>query len=257
MKNNATIIVKLIIWFVLAAAVGLTYLAVTAKIKSTKITSCASNLKAIGMAMSAYANDFDAYPSAGGENAYWSNRLGWKYDADIAEYMNPDYNGKPLAVRTTTNLYLLIRYQSLLPEKFVCPATEDEVFSYPSLTQNFRTLWDFGDTPFKHCSYSTQRPFSKYPITPETSKDMSLAADRSPFFDNSGSIIDTMNNNSQNHGGKNQNILFNDLSVSKYSTPNVGVQDDDIYKFGTDENVPTDRSEEVDAQNEEDSFLVM
>jgi hypothetical protein len=54
-----------------------------------------------------------------------------------------------------------------------------------------------------------------------------IMADR-PSFDQNG-VIEAAVNNSQNHGGKGQNVLFMNGAVRFCSNPNVGIEGDNIY----------------------------
>ena len=225
---------------------------------NAQLEECQSNLKSIGHAMTNYASDYqDKYPVSGGPNAYWAQQLGWKYEADLPPYRLPEYDGKPIAARVTSSLYLLVKYAEMVPSQFTCGSSSDTAFTYSPLYRHYRQLWDFGDNPYQHCSYSLQLPFGKYPASPHDKPDKPIATDKSPWFSSEGQILPSAPNNSRNHKGKGQNILKGGLNVIFSKTSSAGINSDEIYTFSKGNIPPAKRDTKTDAMDADDSFLVM
>lgn len=256
MNKRAFSLIEFII--TIAVIAGLASAAIIAfnKIKSSAgISSCAENLKNIAAALEVYANDYKAYPRSGAENSYWSSHIGWRYDKAVPDFMTNQWDKKPLGATVSSCWYLLVRYRQMYPYQFVCKSSGDKEFTHFSMIADFRQIWDFGDQPQKSCSYSLQNPFGKFSAKPNSKSDMPIAADKSPFFDSQNEITNSASNNSKNHQLKGQNVLFADMSVNFITDSHCGINKDDIYTYGQDNNPPTDRKID-DAVNEDDSFLV-
>jgi hypothetical protein len=130
-------------------------------------------------------------------------------------------------------------------------------------------LWDFGPTPGIHCSYSYHMPYSfagpggttSYSMNASSSPKSPLCADRNPFIDkNADSYIwdpptvygsgwvewDKILNvyrdpvalapgtekygNAYAHLRETQNVLYNDFHVEPEPYPNIGIEQDNIWK---------------------------
>lgn len=226
---------------------------------SSQTSGCEANLKSLATAISNYSQDFGGnYPRAGAKNSFWAKRIGWDYEDKLPIYKTPEYEGQPIAATVTASWFLLVKYEDLFPTDFICPASEtDEGFTYTSHYRHYRQLWDFGDNPYMHVSYSMHLPFSKFPASSDSPSDFVIAADKSPWFDGNGDIKDFAPENSTNHNGTGQTVLFNDASIKFTSSSSVGIDDDPIYTYSPDDIAPTARDSENDAISSDDSFLVL
>lgn len=244
---------------------------------------CGNHLKGLGTAMNIYAFDYnDTYPVIGGENAPWTKRLGWEYDATDIDYSE---GGKQKdAGRTiTASWYLLVREADVDPKSLVCKDSKQRAYE-PAKDQDLVDLWDFGDEPYKHVSYSTQMPFGNYPATGSSAGDNAIAGDLSPWFKDGDMVLPGTTDgvpqlitaeditthkvgNSLNHDGG-QNVLFGDGHVEFTIRSNVGQEHDNIYTYWSATENPTeqdkqggsypiDRSKETDSKAAADSFLAI
>ena len=140
-------------------------------------------------------------------------------------------------------------------------------------------LWDFGPTPGIHCSYSYHMPYSfsgtggnttTYSINASSSPKSPIGADRNPFLDKNADpyiweqanafgsgYVDWDDNlnvyrdpvaaapgiekygNAYAHLRETQNVLYNDFHVEPESYPNIGTEDDNIWKHWPDYPPPT------------------
>ena len=83
---------------------------------------CGDNLRTIGGAMAAYANDHDsALPIAGGKGTRWTGHLHDWSAADLSQAFALDPNGSSGEATVSSSLYLLVRHMQLDPQSFVCP----------------------------------------------------------------------------------------------------------------------------------------
>jgi len=260
---------------------------------------CGTKLKGLGTSTSVYARDYDGYfPQLPG-NGPWSKELGFSYDNE-----NPEFNGVHANTsRTiTASLYLLVRYVDADPRIFVCLEGNEVPFKTEnSQNLDISKLWDFGSEPYEHISFSIQNPYGKFPLHDSLPSGFAMAADMNPWFHrgnivlpgenpnshiNSPQILNVLNKesylaaNSQNHDAESresfkgrykypgQNILFADGRCEYENTPNVGINNDNIYTYwSTIENpteqdiqggtAPTGRNPENDSKSKDDSFLVL
>lgn len=142
--------------------------------------------------------------------------------------------------------------------------------------------WDFGtnpsgttDGPWDYCSYSYQMPWGRNQPSVSTNPGAAIIADRNPLFDSTANVDNFAGNstenidaffsfqkddldnnqklkqgNSQYHQGEGQNILYGDTHVEFEKTPNVAVQEDNIYTFWASNSSPT----EIDIQIGDDIY---
>jgi hypothetical protein len=141
-------------------------------------------------------------------------------------------------------MFLLIRAGHLNVASFICPSSnqqpDDLDGDQPSVRSNFSSKPPLGWS----LSYSIACPYPgavlsvfdcEYKYSPTSPQDMALCADRNDGPDRFKSLdpkapqSDMKLMNSQNHGGKGQNVLFNNHSVVWCATPFVGRAQDNIY----------------------------
>jgi prepilin-type N-terminal cleavage/methylation domain-containing protein/prepilin-type processing-associated H-X9-DG protein len=197
-------------------------------------------------------------------------------------------NGKKATI--TSCLFLLIKYGNMTPKEFVCPddadakdftlAGEYKISSTPAASQlkEISDAWDFGSNPGNYCSYSYQMPFpnsddptKSYCLDPITSPGSPLCADRNPYLDKNAKDYlkdpripnpylsatdgeyhdDKSKGNAAVHSRKAQNVLFNDGHVSAELYPNVGINNDNIWKvWPSYTTTPTDEEREVGSKTD-------
>lgn len=247
--RRAVVTHVLIVVFALLLMLGILLPALANIRRKASRAACASNLSRIGMAMIRYSSDYDAqFPRSGGKNSRWGKQ--------IQSWMGPNrFHAFALAADGTGGLgsisscfYLLIKYDYLTPESFICPGDSgSKVFIAADAGAGDRQLsdlWDFGSSPSEHCSYSYHQPFSLYPLTTSSDPGMAIAADMNPFiwsprrqpkdpsFFNPESTREAVRmGNAYQHENDGQNVLFVDSHVSFEKIPYCGVHDDNIYTY--------------------------
>jgi prepilin-type processing-associated H-X9-DG protein len=248
---------------------------------------CGTNLKGLGTAMTVYANDYDdMYPQLPGTGP-WSEDLGFPFFLDRPDFSNAQFN---TLRNISASLYLLVREADVSPTSFICPYSEMQPFDGDNPDKkDIVDLWDFGNAPHSHVSYSYHNPYGKYPSDGTRSAAFAVAADMSPWFKNGnfvlpGSEPSTEHNrpaiitvsdkstwpagNGRYHTEDGHNVLFADGHTSYETRPNVGVKNDNIYTYWSAEENPTEqdrqggtaptgRGPENDAKSREDSFLAI
>ena len=218
---------------------------------ASRIT-CKRNLSQIGKAMIIYANDYDdELPRAGGRNSTWSFGLSnWMADNRFAAYgLGADGSGGIATI--TSSFYLIVKYAEVSPKTFICPgdsgATEFKPSEYGAGDRELIDLWDFGDVPSGHCSYSYHMPYGLYTLTTSSEPSMAVAADRNPWISSSAAkgkdptLLSMYNpegsreavkiGNAIAHDEEGQNVLFLDGHVNFEETPFCGINGDNIYTY--------------------------
>jgi prepilin-type processing-associated H-X9-DG protein len=298
-RKTVISLVEVIVVIVCLAAIVQFFLAVTSSGVPNTIryrVMCGTNLKYLGAAMCAYANDYkDQFPQLPGTGP-WSKKLGFEFDL-----AKPDFSKGGLhsaADRTiTASLYLLVKYADVLPKDFKCPADNNVTqFDGRNLKQlDSVELWDFGAEPYKHVSYAMHNPYGAYPATAKLSAIFAIAGDMSPWFRQGdfvkpdSSFTDWGKNtalmspyfsvpsterwqiqqaNAFSHNREGQNVAFADGHLEYVKTSDVGVKHDNIYTYWSAPENPTDadrrigtnpttRDKDNDAKSADDSFLAI
>ena len=218
---------------------------------------CGTNLSGIGKSMMIYANDHEEeFPRAGmRQDTTWSD------DGEIPNWMAPTRGtaiGREATI--TSSFYLLIKYADILPKQFNCKGDSDVRAFEPSMYGEALELvdaWDFGDWAGKFCSYSLHMPYnaadgSGHPISAASNPGSPLCADRNPYLDKNAapyvyaapqpswakdpltefwSYYDAeKTGNAFAHQRDGQNVLFVDIHVGFEKYPNIGIDNDNIWK---------------------------
>jgi prepilin-type N-terminal cleavage/methylation domain-containing protein len=232
---------------------------------------CGTNLRGLGTACLIYSQENDEeFPVAGGpgvdvwapENpdAYWD-------DEDF------DWSGAN-NITISASQYLLVRNADVSPKVFICKSSGAKEFEGMDSQGNepqdpqmeIVELYDFGDVPQDHVSYSYHQPyqpntnFAAQPLSGMSSPGMAIMADKSPYWDSDltfiaesdnvpddedpaqygglMSIPDTWDNldkdaktvaNSPTHLREGQNVVYLDGHTEFEKRPDVGVENDNIY----------------------------
>ncbi|MCK5225940.1 MAG: type II secretion system protein [Planctomycetes bacterium] len=250
---------------------------------------CGANLSGIGKAMMIYANENDGdLPRAGGRRSQWDTdgKLQSWYKEDPAAAFGGT-SGAPATI--TSCLYLLVKYAEVQSGQFICKGDNGvKKFLFTDFTGLPSTIeytdpWDFGGhptqgMPHEFCSYAYQIPLNGpaaqagYPLTSASNSASPVCADRNPCFDEknawarrdksdadltdatcteAGGYVDReRKENSACHNFEGQNVLFLDTHVSWEKYPNVGIENDNIYKYWPNA-TPTDCEIQLDTANTE------
>jgi len=226
--------------------------------------TCGANLSGMGKAMLIYANDYeDELPRAGGRGTQWTGRTpNWMApDRRTAFGLAADGAGGEASVSAC--LYLLVRYGGIAPERFVCCGTSRKtweegikpfklgMYRVPGKDAELIDFWDFGPSPWLHCSYSYHTPYGMYALTISNEPGFAVAADRNPWMDSpsakakdflrfkpditpfNGTTEQAKHGNSIRHQNDGQNVLFLDSHVEFAKRAFCGVDDDNIYTIST------------------------
>jgi hypothetical protein len=172
---------------------------------------CSANLAQIGQGLAAYANVFnDSLPFAG-----WPRHASWQ----------PSNEPGVVPVPNRTHVYRLLRVGVVRdPARFVCPSQwdvpmpADEVSRYDNFAES------------RNVSYAYQNMAGVKPHLGERN-DQPILADDNPLFDDGLPLGFRYGSgaNSRAHGGDGQNILTLDGRVKWVTTPNCGVNGDNIW----------------------------
>jgi hypothetical protein len=174
-------------------------------------TLCSANLAQLGQGLAAYASAFnDNLPFAG-----WGNRDVWQ--------ASPDPSMRRLPNRA--HMYRLLEARTVRdPARFVCPARGD----VPMSADQIALSDDF--TESRNVSYGYQNMAGVRP-TLNDSPDTPIMADDNPLFED-GLLLGLgygAGANSRSHGGRGQNVLTIGGRVRWLTTPDCGVDGDNIW----------------------------
>ncbi len=256
-KKGFTLVELLVVIAIIAMLLAILMPALNKVRQAAYKVVCATNLNGLGKAMMVYANDYDEdYPVAGDTDTLWDTALGWAWD-DKDAVITGD-------ATVSSSLFLLIKYADVGAGSFVCKAGDTKKFdletsntaasNYTALASDITECWDFGSEPWDFCSYAYQMPYpvaaggDSYPLTASSSAGIAVAADRNPWFDSGKdatersdffALTDLDNKtelkkgNATAHQGDGQNVLYMDGHTEFEKTPNVGIEEDNIYATWT------------------------
>lgn len=182
-------------------------------------TMCAQNLARLGVGLQQYASTFgDALPFVG-----WTSNDSWRPTS--APGVNTVHNRR--------HLYPLLRAAFVPAQSFVCPSSRGVAMS----DDQVRRYDDFLES--RNVSYANQNMAGVRGSASRLDASMVLMADDNPLFADGLPLIDFAarglgladgtQSNSRSHGGVGQNILRRDGRVEWTTTPNCGVDGDNIW----------------------------
>ena len=213
---------------------------------------CSSQLSGIGRSLALYLNDYnDCYPVTwpiGGNNGSFGMGLYNEPDEwGFTRWADPCWSGWNAEPTAGSCLFLLIKYEDLIPEMFHCPEAPDDVEMEFEIAGNvckekgwpapesWRDLNDFQS--MHHLSYSYNDPW-QFPLRGDSPSDMPVMADKSPAYDTAtGGLTPNIgigpdgeqSGNSRNHEGTLQNVLFIGSNVGREYNPRAGIGGDNMY----------------------------
>jgi prepilin-type N-terminal cleavage/methylation domain-containing protein len=211
---------------------------------------CGTNLSGLGKAMMIYANDYeDELPRAGGRSSTWAETIpNWMATNRFDAYgLGTDGSGGTANISSC--FYLLVKYAEVTPKSFICKGDSGTTEFKPADDNaggfDLIDLWDFGNAPSTHCSYSYHVPFSQYALTTSSEPGMAVAADRNPLQESPAAGAKEWPGIFVPEGGKEavkwgnaiahqedaQNVLFLDIHVGQEKQPYCGINDDNIYTY--------------------------
>jgi prepilin-type N-terminal cleavage/methylation domain-containing protein len=235
-----TLVELLVVIGIIAILIAILMPALNAAKERANRVKCANNLRQVDNAMQMYANDNkDQYPRI----VYITGQGPTCFTG--APLRNPfDPLDHPVPNDTSAAMFLLVRAGFVSVTTFICPSStqrpDDLDGTLASMRSNFSSKPPLGWS----LSYSIACPYPgatlsvfdhEYKYSPTSPQDMALCADRNDGIDRFRSLdpkapqSDMQLMNSQNHGGKGQNVLFNNHSVVWCITPFVGHDQDNIY----------------------------
>ncbi len=262
-KKAFTLIELLVVVAIIALLISILLPSLSRARELSKRLVCASNVKGMGTAFKIYANDYDEHwPTVPFDTAAGNTNL-IRYTVDQVE-IGFGGNANPLgpgqqkpnrrtqsddAARTlsvTRNMWMLVRSGDVTPKSYICPSSGDSIAN----EQNVDLFYDFGG--MDNVSYGYQVPYG--PFSTRASEDIDprlpVAADKGPFSassppqqlpvetpawtdDNNMEPQEWRSFNSGNHGGQGngegQNVLFGDGHATFEKTPDVGIDQDNIF----------------------------
>ena len=179
---------------------------------------CSANLASIGQGLSAYASAFGGVPTVG-----WNGHDSWA----------PTDNPRTQLLPNRRHMYPLLRTRDVAARLMICPSTNDVAMS----DQQVPLHNDFPEA--RNVSYAYQNMAGVRPRFDRDAARLPILGDDNPLFDNGRPLFevaaetlglrDPANSNSRAHGGAGQNVLTLDGSVLWKTTPNAGIDGDNIW----------------------------
>jgi prepilin-type N-terminal cleavage/methylation domain-containing protein len=249
-KKGFTLVELLVVIAIIALLMGILMPALARVRQIAFRMVCGTNLSGIGKAMLIYANDYeDELPRSGGRESVWAPQIpDWDAFNRFGAYgVNQDGSGGTASISSC--FYLLVKYAEVTPKSFVCKGDSGTSEFKPADdgagTMDLIDLWDFGNAPREHCSYSYHMPFGLYALTTSSEPGMAVAADRNPWqpspsaaaktmagpppFDPDGGKEAVKVGNAIAHQEDAQNVLFLDIHVGQEKRSFCGINDDNVY----------------------------
>ena len=246
-RKGFTLVELLVVIAIIALLMGILMPALSRVRQIAFRMVCGTNLSGIGKAMLIYANDYeDELPRAGGSTSEWKSKIPMWNAANrkLAYGLNNDGSGGEVTV--TSSFYLLVKYSEVTPKSFLCKG--DTVISEFQPDENSAgaqydliSLWDFGQDPLEHCSYSYHLPYeTQFALTTASEPGLAVAADPNPWkagdserdwelFDPDGDRDSVKEGNATTHQDEGQNVLFLDSHVEFEKVPFCAINEDNVY----------------------------
>jgi len=248
-KKGFTLVELLVVIAIIALLMGILMPALSRVRQIAFRMVCGTNLSGIGKAMLIYSNDYDdELPRAGGRNSTWNTIIPAWMAANRFQAYGVAANGDGGQGSISSCFYLLVKYAEVTPKSFICKGDSGTTDFKPADNgagdRDLIDLWDFGTTPWEHCSYSYHMPFGLYAMTTSSEPGMAVAADRNPFIPSPMAEAKNISlfvpeggreaikiGNANQHQEDGQNVLFLDSHVGFEKNPYCGINDDNIYTY--------------------------
>ncbi|MHC4438604.1 MAG: type II secretion system protein [Planctomycetota bacterium] len=187
-KKGFTLVELLVVIAIIALLMGILMPALARVRQIAFRMVCGTNLSGIGKAMLIYANDYeDELPRSGGRNSQWAARIPDWAAANRFNAYGVSATGDGGTANISSCFYLLVKYAEVTPKSFICKGDSGTSEFKPADdgagNRDLIDLWDFGQDPDTHCSYSYHMPFGLYALTTSSEPGMAVAADRNPWQD--------------------------------------------------------------------------
>lgn len=180
----------------------------TAK-ENARITTCANNLRQIGIGNQLYVENYGAQPFV----AALPDGISWV----------PGDGQRPT---NSQNPFELVKGHFVPPSAFNCPARDGDI---PLMDPRSANLNDFPG--WRNNSYSTNLVTDRV-LWRQIEPESPIAADLTPLVDDERHLLrdQPISPNSTSHRGQGENVLKADVRVFFTRNPNVGLDNDDIYR---------------------------
>ena len=245
-KKGFTLVELLVVIAIIALLMGILMPALARVRQIAYRLYCGTNLSGIGKAMLIYANDYDDELPKGGlaNTGYVATINSWLAVPRATAFQNGG--------NMSCNFYLLVKYAEVTPKSFLCKGdsgvSEFKASTYPAgVGLELVDLWDFGNNPQSHCSYSYHNPYGTYGLTTSSEPGMAVAGDPNPWQDSGNGSTPAKDGtywtrftagtdresvkagNAQTHQEDGQNVLFMDGHTICEKTSRCGVDDDNVF----------------------------
>ena len=172
---------------------------------------CAAQLGQVGQSLTAYAAANDSYlPAAAGRTARW---LPAKGEASVSN---------------SAGLFKLVRAGYAPPTRFQCPAVGGGAFAVQAGMVDFPAS-DFVSYSYQHSLGANALRLGAKDVQHVRDK-MAILADSTPLFRDGRFLADRVRATAgDNHKRRGQNVLYLDMHTDWATTPNVGVDGNNIY----------------------------
>jgi prepilin-type N-terminal cleavage/methylation domain-containing protein len=259
-KDGFTLIELLVVVAIIALLIAILLPALGRARESARRSTCASNLRQIGVGVNTYANENqESLPrvndvgangtlgtdeatagaiAPGGGNATMFRNLvvpgvDDPFDATVAKTAA----AQPKSVSAC--LWLLCRYNQATPKVFVCASVKNKSAADDPLDDGgtvspkyFSDFYTSPDTASYLIAYSFQNPWNGGMWTTNVRPGFVIGGDENNgtnLKQGSSSTAPSQDANSQNHAKEGQNILRIDASVGFEKSPFCGLSGDNIY----------------------------